>query len=345
MASKELINLVKKLSLDIKHAGETMLPYELNEEWTKNALIVPLLDGLGWDRSTEIIYEHSPEDIEGRLDLFLRCQPKIGIEVKALGINPPQNLDHEYIKKGLRQCKDRGASYFIWTNGDCWQFFSLDLTNAPIYQVILSGLVDEPEQADSIADNLHIIEKRSYTANPEIFHKAIIENWKMEALPIALDSLLKDRKHDLLLLMRQCLPSELEIEDEMIMEFLGTFKPYSLMTPQKHPKRQPKLSIDWEQLLIEPDYERIRRSFRSGYCRKLGEYLISEKYKPWSRSTTYTYVGIPKQPANERKKLGTVIQLFKGWQFIQETEGGSKYKRVDDGIPYLKKLLEEPASP
>lgn len=345
MASRELPNLVKHLSLLIIRARDSLQPGERNEEWTKAALIVPLLEGLGWDRGTDVGYESSPDDIEGRLDFILKCQFPIGIEAKALDVDYPRDHDHPHIKKGLKQCKERGASYFIWANGDCWQFFSLALANAPVYQVILSSAGGGVEQIDSIANKFRIIEKGGFTANPEMFDKAIRANWKMTALPVALDVLLKERANDLLELVRQGLPSELDIEDEEILKFLQTLKPYRLPPRKKPPKLPPRLPKDWELLLasFEPAYERARERFRSGYYRKLAQYLIGGQYGPWSKITTWRHVGAPRDPG-ERKKLGPVVALFREWRFIEEAEG-AMYKRVEEGVPYLKKLLEEPASP
>jgi len=53
--------------------------------------------------------------------------PPIGIEAKAIDVDPPEDSNDPEMKKGLKQSKDREASYFIWTNGDSRQFFSLAL--------------------------------------------------------------------------------------------------------------------------------------------------------------------------------------------------------------------------
>jgi len=350
MASRELASLVKELSTLIILARESFQPGERNEEWTKAALIVPLLEGLGWDRGTDVGYENSPDDIEGRLDLILKCKLPIGIESKALDVGSPRDHDHPHIKKGLKQSQERGASYFIWTNGDCWQFSSLALANAPVYEVIMSSAGGGAGQVDSIVNKLCIIEKGRFTANPEIFDEAIRTNWKMTALPDAWKVLLEKHKNDLLPLVRKGLPSELDIKNEEILEFLGTLKASDVGA--EHPRsrtRQPETSRSfpdaWKQLLnsFEPDYDGARKRFCRDYYRKLGHYLISEKYEPWSKSTTWRRVGVPDEP-NERKKLGLVIVLFREWRFIEETEG-SMYKRVEESVPYLKTLLEEPASP
>jgi len=175
MASHEIIkSLVEKLSKrieDERDKGE-----EGDEEWTKASIILPLIEGLGWDIATDVGYEKKSDDVEGRLDFILKSKPSIGIEAKGLNMPPPQDLGHPQIMKGMRQSKERGASYFIWTNGDCWQFFSLALKNAPLYQVTLSSAHGD------IPDKLRIIEKKPFTDNPEIFDEAIRNNWKTRAL-------------------------------------------------------------------------------------------------------------------------------------------------------------------
>jgi hypothetical protein len=49
---------------------------------------------------------------------------------------------------------------------------------------------------------------------------------------------------------------------------------------------------------------------------------------------------MPNDPT-EKKKLGPVITLFKEWGFIREAGAGDMWERVEEGVTYLKKLLEE----
>jgi hypothetical protein len=91
---------------------------------------------------------------------------------------------------------------------------------------------------------------------------------------------------------------------------------------------------------FEPDYDRARKRFRSDSCRRFGHYLISDKYREWSKSTTWRYIGI-RNDVSERKKLGPMVSLFREWRFIEETEGADKYRRVEESIPYLKRLFEK----
>lgn len=341
MASKELINLVKELSQCIINGRDSLQANERNEEWTKIALIVPLLEALGWDRCTDIGYESSPPEIEDRLDFILKCQPLIGIEAKGLDVPSPRDHNHQYINKGLEQCKARGAPYFIWTNGDCWQFFSLALLSAPLYEINLSspGKVDEVD----IANKFRIIEKEVFTANPEVFDEAIRENWRMAALPHAWNELSKEHSNDLVQLFRKALPTELEIGDEDIFKFVTELKSIGLpkVYPSpvtKTPKKIRSFPEDWNELLnsMEDDYIKGRNDLRRVTYRKLADYLISENYKPWPKTITWSIVGLNK---DERKQAGHIIGYFKRWGFI-EVEG-DKNKRVEASVPFLKQLLEK----
>lgn len=346
MTAKELPNLIKKLSSRIVSAHDNLRPNDRNEEWTKSALILPLLEGLGWDSGTDISYEDSPDDVEGRLDLILKSQVPIGVEAKALDVTPPKNHDHPQIIKGLKQSKERGTSYFIWTNVDCLQFFSLASPNAPFYEIILSstGAVADVED---IADKFLIIEKERFASNPKIFDQTIHANWRRTALPAAWEVILEEHKDDILKLAQKGLPLELEIKDEEILEFFTTLNPpevapgysRSKVKPPKPARSSPE---DWEQLLdsFDPEYEGARKRFNKDLNLKLGRYLISQGYKPWSSKITWRLVGLT-EDKDERKKSGPVVTHFKDWGFIKQSEGREDmYERVEDSVPYLKRLFE-----
>jgi len=344
MATREFIKLVERLSRQVVDAADT-LELSRNEEWTKMNFILPLLEALDWDRLKDVSYEDSSQDAEGRLDYILRCQASIGIEAKALDVKPPEDRSHFQIEKGLKQSKERGASYFIWTNGNCWQFFSLALPDAPMYSLTLTDAGDNRELMEHIASEFHFIEKRNFTANPELFDEAIRKKWKAAALPAALDVLLEEHTHDLLQLVRCGLPSELDIKDDEILTFFRALKPRDAFDGHDRPLEPPDtLSFpeDWQKLLdsFEPAYDRARSRFREGYCRKLAQYLISDQCSPWSKKTTWRHVGMSKD-AGERKKLGPVISLFRKWHFMEDAERVEMYQRVEESIPYLRKLLEK----
>jgi predicted type IV restriction endonuclease len=351
MAYREFVKLVKRLSQQVVDAPDTLKRNQRNEEWTKVNFILKLLDGLGWDSFNDMDYEVSSEDDEGALDFTFRCQPPIGIEAKALDVKPPEDRSHPQITKGLQQAQDRRASYFIWTNGDCWQFYSLALPDAPIHSLTLSKAHGNHEKIERIASEFQFLQKGSFTTNPKLFDKAILEKWKTAALPAALDVLLNERTHDLLQLLRRDLPSELDIKDDEILTFLKDLSaPRDSAGPAKKRggKDRKPLSFpeDWQKLLdsFEPKYEKARKRFRKDYYRKLAQYIIGDQYSQWSKETTWRHVGTPKDP-DERKKLGPVIALFREWHFIEVAEGVERYQRVEESVTYLRKLLEEPMNP
>lgn len=110
MTSGKLTSLVEKLSHQIEEASNKIPPNERNENWTKAVLIQPLIEGLGWNRFNDISFESSPPEIEGSLDYIIKCQPKIGIEAKALDVNFPLAKGHRQVEKGLKQSKVGDAS-------------------------------------------------------------------------------------------------------------------------------------------------------------------------------------------------------------------------------------------
>lgn len=346
MATKEFVKLLEQLIKRLKEAPDKFNPYQRNEEWTKNSFILPLLEGLGWDPFTDINYEDSPKDIEDSLDYVLACQTPIGIEAKALDINPPKDRKHAQIVKGLKQCKERHITCFIWTNGDYWQFYSLNITNAPIYELVLNQAIDNYEEIEYIESGFQIIEKRLYVNNHEIFEQRIRENWKENALPTALASLLNERVATFIKLIRESLPSELDIEDDEIKSFIKSLNLSGSSTIYARKKTRQTAKVlsfpdDWQKLIsdiYEPEYSRAKDRFHKPLYFRFGQYLISDQYSKWSKSTTWRHVGI-KNEANEKKKSGPVIALFMKWHFIEKAERDDMYQRVEDSLPYLIKLF------
>jgi len=369
VSETSLLHLVKRLSSVIKEKRDSCQPDQLTAEWTKKDLIVPLLEGLGWDKGADIINEFAPPDNEGRLDLILNCQTPVGIEIRPLHELPPQNIEHPQIKDGIRQCKSKKAPYFIWTNGDTWLFFSLAMANAAFYQASLSKIIINDI---SLLDQLLIIKKDLFISNPDRFNKAISRNMALMSLSNAWTAILQDHTKELIQVFRKGL-QRVDIKDEVILKFLKTLKSEGLLTqasspisfeskglltqkrssisfksggllPQpRSPNWAPKLK-DWERLIdsYESPYRLARWFFRTSYYRKLGEYLISENYKPWSKDSTWRHLGLS-NGINEEKKVRHAMILFKEWGFIKETEA-DKYCRVEGCPPYLKKLLENAAS-
>lgn len=348
MISEEFLKIIKRLSTQAIEAMDTIEPTRRNENWTRLHFIQPLLSSLGWFKMDDVDCEAGSDGDEGRLDYVLRCPtPMIGIETKALDVKPPEGSNHPQIKKGLKQTKERGASYFIWTNGDCWQFYSLALPNAPMYEIKLSNAHGNSDQLQNIASDLYLIDKKSLTSNPNIFNDAILKKWKKVALPAAIEVLVKDLQDDFLQIVRKALPNEINIEDDEILYFFKSLKlsDISNETSKKRTKqiqRDHSFPEDWQKLLdsFEPEYDQARKRFCKDYYLKLAKYLVGDKYKPWSRKSTWRYVGAP-EDMNERKKLGPVIALFREWNFIEDANTPEMYQRVEESVPFLMNLLEK----
>lgn len=119
-----------------------------------------------------------------------------------------------------------------------------------------------------------------------------------------------------------------------------SFKPYGLLKQTCSSGRAPEVK-DWERLIesYQSNYRLARWFFQTSYYRKLGEYLISEDYEPWTKDSTWRHLGLL-NGANEEKKVRHAVSLFMEWGFIEENDG-DRYFRVEGCFPYLKKLLEK----
>jgi hypothetical protein len=175
----------------------------------------------------------------------------------------------------------------------------------------------------------------------------------MTALHHAWTAILQDHTKEFLQVFRKGL-QHVDIRDEVILTFMKTFKSGSMLPqtkssisfksedflPQERSPIWVPKPINWEQLIdsYESPYRLARWFFRTSYYRKLGEYLISENYKPWSKDSTWRHIGLT-NGTNEGKKIRHAVILFREWGFIEES-GADKYCRVDECTPYLKKLLE-----
>jgi hypothetical protein len=329
-----LRNFVKKLSCIIKEKRKGPQSDRLNAEWTKIALVVPLLEGLGWDKSTDITYQLGLLSNEARLDLILNCQTPIGIQTRTLYELPPKNIDHPQIKNGLRLCKAKKAPYFIWTNGDSWQFFSLALTNAPLFQICLSNI----DKDISLPDKLLIMKKDNFISHPEKFDNTLNKNLKKTALSHSWMAVLQDHTRELIKIFRKGLQN-VDIKDEVNVNDLKTPGPEGL-PPQERPTIWMPKPRNWEKLIdsYESPYRLARWFFRTSYYRKLGEYLISKNYRPWPKDSSWRHVGLP-DGINERKKVAHAVFMFLEWGFIEEASD-EKYYRIEKCVPYLKKVLE-----
>lgn len=91
-------NLVKRLSCIIKEKHDSHQPNRQDIEWIKKTLIEPILEGLGWDKGTDIICQFAPPGSKGRLDLILHCRTPVGIEIRPLHESPPEILNTPRLK-------------------------------------------------------------------------------------------------------------------------------------------------------------------------------------------------------------------------------------------------------
>lgn len=140
------------------------------------------------------------------------------------------------------------APYFIWTNGDFWQFFSLALKEAAFYEVCLSKI----DKDLFLLDKLYIIKKDVFVSIPDRFNRAIIENTELMVLSHAWTATLKNHTKELLQIFRKGLRF-VNIKDEAILKFLKTIKPESLSTQVKSSITfeldgffRPATTVSWE---------------------------------------------------------------------------------------------------
>lgn len=87
----KLIDVVHKLSENVRRFREQYRERGLGEETTKASLISPLLEALGWDirNPDEVYYEFRPNPKDNPVDYCLRLmrETRLLIEAKGLGEN------------------------------------------------------------------------------------------------------------------------------------------------------------------------------------------------------------------------------------------------------------------
>ncbi len=122
-----LVSVIESLKETIRRDHATI---GTNETRTRNALIDPLLKGLGWSDSTVVTpeylirYGEGPGDY-GVVDYALhtpdnRAQPLILIEAKRM--SEPLNDTHREQALSYALSIGEGIRYFGLTNGDLWEF-------------------------------------------------------------------------------------------------------------------------------------------------------------------------------------------------------------------------------
>jgi predicted type IV restriction endonuclease len=102
----------------------------LNEETTKQALILPLLQLLGWDTSDpdQVVYEYRRRSKDSPVDFALMLQraPCLFLEAKSLGHDI---TDRRWTNQILAYATQSGVGWLVLTNGDDYHIYN---AHAPV---------------------------------------------------------------------------------------------------------------------------------------------------------------------------------------------------------------------
>jgi hypothetical protein len=354
MKESELINLVRRLGHHITEAPSKLPANKISEIWTRLNLIDPLLKALGWDNLYEVIPGDSSIH-DDFIDYTLRPLPaqasSLCVEAKPLLSPPPRDRGHEEIKKGLEQTEARGSDYFIWTNGDTWQLFAVKLPNAPIYEVNIGQVGRDESKIQLTADRLRLLSRETVVNSPQSIVEQIMAYWKERALPQAFKVLSEELAEETIKLMKSVLPPELDISSEEILKFLKEcrWEGIHIRQPSFSEKRRgfKPCPAEWEKLVAsrEPRYVKARETLLENPRRKLGEYLISNDYEPWRRTMTFSLLGLPERGSDTKAVTGPAVGRYKEYGFIETVDPQARpdeitYKRVDEAMPYLRRILQ-----
>lgn len=357
MKESELINLVRRLGHHITEAPSKLPPNKISEQWTRLNLIDPLLKALGWDNPYEVLAGDSSIN-DDWIDYTLRPSPtnasSLCVEAKHLLSPPPRDRGDDQIIKGLEQTKTRSSDYFVWTNGDTWQLFAVKLPNAPIYEINIGQVGRDESKIQLTSDWLRLLSRETVVDSPQSIVEQIMAYWKERALPQAFKALSEELAEETINLMKRVLPHELDITSEEILQFLKKCECKETDTrrpgfPEKRTKSWFKpCPQEWERLVTSPasKYVKARENLlEDEYKKKLGEHLISDNYEPWPDTVTYSLLGFPKRGSETKGPTGSTVGYFKTLGFIEIVDPQSKgdeitYKRVDEAMPYLKRILQ-----
>lgn len=126
---------------------EKLKNQSINEAQTKDWLIRPFFESLGWDFSNPEEVVPEDDDIGGkRTDycFYLNSIPKLLVEAKSLS-NPLS--DNKMIMEKLNYCANRGISLLIITNGDIYKIYYSQLKGIGkdklLQEFTLSNNIDE----------------------------------------------------------------------------------------------------------------------------------------------------------------------------------------------------------
>ena len=208
-----------------------------NEAQVKQAVVLPILRGLGWDDTNpaEFVPELSLDD--GRVDYAL-CQtggsPLVFIEAKRLG-----SADTKGEEQLFRYASNKGVPFLILTDGNVWDFYLSMAAGAPaerkFYHVELRREEKIPEYAPFFEDHLEknqVISDQAKAAAERLHNDNKQKEKALNVMPEVWRRLLETPDEFLRDLLVEAIQSECGTRPELddVEEFLKTalFKP----TPQ-----------------------------------------------------------------------------------------------------------------
>lgn len=118
----------------------------LTEQETKNALISPILNALGWDQSNldmvRAEYRHTPGSNPADYALILEGRPVLLLEAKALDVQ----IDNvKFIEQALSYANAAGASWVMLSNGYQWDLYHVFTQTVALERRFFSAKIDTPE--------------------------------------------------------------------------------------------------------------------------------------------------------------------------------------------------------
>ncbi|MCY4475232.1 MAG: type I restriction endonuclease [Chloroflexi bacterium] len=153
MTSELLIETITMLKQRLEIRREYLAR---NESPTRQLLIDPLLDALGWDfeDSRRVALEFPIGQLRSDYVLIVDGRPKIVVEAKRFGTR----LSGEPTKQVLRYANKASIRYALITDGAVWRMFDVFESRGPALHVVM----DLDLIATDATDAAHILERMTY---------------------------------------------------------------------------------------------------------------------------------------------------------------------------------------
>jgi hypothetical protein len=229
----------------------------------------------------------------------------------------------------------------------------LKLPDAPIYEINI-GLVGKDEgKIQQAADWLRLLSRETLVNNPHAIDEQITAYWKRKALPEAFTALSEGLAGETIKLMKSALPDILKISPDEILKFL---KECHRKATARDDQGIGEKTEDWFKPCLQ-EWEKLVTSHAKKYMKardnilgdankkKLVQYLVSDEYEPFPKSVAYSLLGFPKRGKETKGPVGSALGYLKTLGFIEVVDPQSRgeevtYKRVDEAMPYLKRILQ-----